>query len=386
MNNLGKHLEVINFIREIFKIPSGVIPLHEPRFNDLDKKYLLECIDSTFVSSVGAFISQFEELLKDFTSAKEAIGVVNGTAALHVALLAVGVGKTDEVLTQSLTFVATANAIKYCGAEPIFIDSAKDNLGMCALSLKKFLEEECEVKSGRCINRKTGKVVKACVPMHVFGNFVDIQKIVEICREFNIKIVEDAAESLGSWLDGQHAGLFGDVGILSFNGNKIITCGGGGAVITNNSELAKRIRHLSTTAKVGHPWEYFHNEVGYNYRLPNLNAALACSQMKFLDTAISAKKNLALKYENFAKENGFLKLALRKNEKPNNWLNYFLLESLEERNQFLELCHKDKVFVRPVWALLNKLPPFKGNQSTTMENAEFFEQRVVCLPSSVIVS
>lgn len=271
--------EIIKFIRKKFNSPKGFVPLHEPRFRGNEKKYINECIDTTFVSSVGKFVTRFEEMIAEFTGAKHAIAVVNGTAALHMALLLSNVKSEDEVITQALTFIATVNAISYVGAKPIFVDVDLDTMGLSPVALEKFLSENALLKNGMCINKTSGRRIKACVPMHTFGMPCRIDAIAAICEKYNIDLIEDAAESLGSYFNGQHSGTFGKFGTLSFNGNKTITTGGGGMILTNNEDLAKLAKHLTTTAKVPHQWEFIHDMTGYNYRLTNLAAALGCAQM-----------------------------------------------------------------------------------------------------------
>jgi perosamine synthetase len=295
---------IVEFVKTLYP-NEEFVPLHAPVFIGNEKKYLNDCVDSTFVSSVGQYVNQFEDMICTYTKAKFAIATTNGTSALHTALMLVGVERDTEVLTQALTFVATTNAISYTGAVPVFIDSGKNNLGMCPSSLKQFLNENAEITDkGFSINKKTKKRFAACVPMHVFGNPVDMDELKKTCDEFFIPIVEDAAESLGSYYKGEHTGLKGAVGILSFNGNKVVTCGGGGMIITNNEQMAKRAKHLTTTAKKPHQWEFFHDEVGYNYRLPNLNAAMACAQMESLDFFIENKRKTAAEYREFCAKAG----------------------------------------------------------------------------------
>ncbi|TMI94761.1 MAG: LegC family aminotransferase, partial [Bacteroidetes bacterium] len=291
--------EIVKIIRKAYDDNEDFVPLHEPVFNGNEKKYLLETIDSTFVSSVGEFVNRFERDIAAVTGAAYAIAVVNGTAALHLALMVAGVKYGDEVITQPITFVATANSISHCGAMPAFVDVDEDTMGMSPGSLKKFLVENTRNEAGNCINKATGKRIAACVPMHTFGFPLRIDEIRSLCLEFNIPLVEDAAESLGSFYKDKHTGTFGIMGILSFNGNKTLTCGGGGAVITNDHKLARLAKHISTTAKVPHAWEFVHDMVGYNYRMPNLNAAVACAQLEQLDLFLKIKKELADYYDAF---------------------------------------------------------------------------------------
>ncbi|MFC2098011.1 LegC family aminotransferase, partial [Bacteroidota bacterium] len=340
---------IINFIREVYNQPSGPISLHEPCFSGSEKKYLEDCIDSTFVSSVGKYINLFEEKIQNYTGIKHAIATVNGTAALHMALLLSGVKRNDEVITQSLTFIATANAIRYCEASPVFIDVDSDTLGLSPEKLNDFLEKEAVMNSnGFCYNKKTGKKISACVPMHTFGHPARIDEIKVVCDKYNIKLVEDAAESIGSKYKGKHTGGYGLLGVLSFNGNKTITTGGGGMILTNNDEIAVKAKHLTTTAKVKHPYEFIHDETGYNYRLPNINAALGCAQMESLDFFISEKRKLADKYKNFFMKEGVNFFSEPDNSFSNYWLNSIILSSKNERDEFLEFSKKNDINSRPV--------------------------------------
>ena len=294
--------QTVEFIRETFKT-NEFIPLHEPKFIGNEKKYLNDCIDSTFVSSVGKYVDKFEEEFAKKVGSKYAVATVNGTSALHISLLLADVKAEDEVITQALTFVATCNAISYIGAKPVFVDVDLDTMGLSPNSLKKFLKENCETINNQCINKTTKKIIKACVPMHTFGHACKIEDIKNICDEWNIALVEDAAESLGSYYKEKHTGTFGKLGAFSFNGNKIITSGGGGVIVTDDEEFAKKAKHLTTTAKIPHKWEYVHDEIGYNYRMPNLNAALLVAQLEKLNDFIASKRDLALKYEKIFSSN-----------------------------------------------------------------------------------
>lgn len=377
--------EIVSFIRDLYKTPSEFIPLHEPRFVGNEKKYVNECIDSTFVSSVGKFVNQFEEMIADYTGAKYAIACVNGTAALHISLILSGVEREDEVITQSLTFIATANAISYTGAKPIFIDVDKDTMGMSPVSLLSFLERVTEQKDGVCFNKITGKKIKACIPMHTFGHPCKIDEIKDICEKYNISLIEDAAESLGSYYKDQHTGTYGKFGTLSFNGNKTITTGGGGMILTNDKDLATKAKHITTTAKVPHKWEFVHDTIAYNYRLTNIAAALGCAQMEQLPSFIVKKRILAEKYKEFFALNGVDFVQEPKDSKSNYWLNAIILKDLEERNKFLEFMNDNGVMSRPIWALMNKLDMFKNCQCEDLTNSEWFEERVVNISSSVII-
>jgi perosamine synthetase len=377
----ASHQDVSDFIRGLYKTEK-FIPLHEPRFFGNEKKYLSECIDSTFVSSVGKFVDQFESMICDFTGARYAVATVNGTAALHVALRIVGVDSGDEVITQPLSFIATCNAISYCNAKPIFVDVDLDSMGMSPKSLRAFLGANTRQDFGVCINVTTGNKIAAVVPMHTFGLPCRIAEIEEICKEFNIPLVEDAAESLGSYWNGKHTGTFGQAGTLSFNGNKTVTTGGGGMIITNDASLAKRAKHITTTAKLPHPYEFFHDEVGYNYRLPNINAALGCAQMESLPSILKDKRELAFEYENFCLDSGIDFAKEIVGSHSNYWLNAIKLESRAQRNSFLKDLNDVGVMSRPIWRLMNNLKMFSGCQKTDLSNAEWLEDRVINIPSS----
>lgn len=374
--------DVINFIRELYNT-NEFIPLHEPCFKGNEKKYLEECIDSTFVSSVGKFVDQFENEVAKYTGAKYAVATVNGTAALHVALLMAGVEKDDEVITQPLTFVATCNAISYIGAHPVFIDVDKDTLGLSPEKLDHFLAQNTELVNGGCINKISKRRIKAVVPMHTFGFPANIEELMHVCQKHGLEVVEDSAESLGSFYKGKHTGTFGLLGTLSFNGNKTITTGGGGMIITNNKALAVKAKHITTTAKVPHRWNFEHDMVAYNYRLPNLNAALGCAQMENLPRVIEKKRRLATKYFDFFKDKS-AKFILEPNEtKSNYWLNALILSDLEERNAFLEETNNNGIMTRPIWKLMNNLSFYSSAQTGSLENAKWLEERVVNIPSSV---
>jgi perosamine synthetase len=375
----------IRFVKEMYGIKE-LIPLHAPQFNGNEKKYLNECIDSTFVSSVGKFVDEFEEKIAHYTGAKYAVATSNGTSALHIALLLANVTENDEVITQPLTFVATCNAISYCNANPIFIDVDKDTMGLSPSSLQVYLEKNTFIKSQQCINNRTGKVIKACVAMHTFGHPCRIDKIKDICDKYYINLIEDAAESLGSFYKDKHTGTFSQMGVMSFNGNKIITAGGGGCFITNDKELAKRAKHLTTTAKVPHKWEYTHDMVGYNYRMPNLNAALIVAQLEQLENFLNHKRNLANRYAEFFNLNTIKFIVEPKNSKSNYWLNAVILKDEKQRDLFLEETNSKGVMTRPIWTLMNKLTMFQNAQCGELTNAEWLEKRVVNIPSSVVVS
>jgi len=376
--------KIVTFIQDTFAT-KNFIPLHEPRFIGNEKKYLNECLDSTFVSSVGAYVDRFEKEFALQVGCKYAIATVNGTAALHVSLVLMGVGVDDEVITQPLTFIATCNAITYCGAKPIFVDVDKETLGLSPEALSRFLDEHAKIKNNQCVNKTTGKVIKACVPMHTFGYPCRIDEIKAICDTWHIGLIEDAAESLGSYFKDQHTGTFGKVGAFSFNGNKIITSGGGGVIVTNDEALAKRAKHITTTAKVSHKWEFVHDEVGFNYRLPNLNAALLVAQLEQVNYFLENKRALSKIYEDFFESLDVQFIKEPKDSKANYWLNAIMLDTKEQRDLFLEYTNSHGVMTRPIWTLMNKLEMFKACQCGDLSNAIYFEERIVNIPSSVRV-
>jgi len=381
-NSDNQNLSVINFIKSIYKTKK-FIPLHEPRFVGNEKKYLSECIDSTFVSSIGKFVDELEDKIAKYTGSKYVVATSNGTSALHISLLLADVDKNSEVITQPLTFVATCNAISYCNAKPIFIDVDRDTMGLSPSALRYFLENNTTVKNKQCINNKTSKVIKACLPMHSYGHPCRIDKIKEICDEYCIFLIEDAAESIGSLYKYKHTGTFGQIGTISFNGNKIITAGGGGCIITNDKVLAKKAKHLTTTAKVPHKWDFNHDMVGYNYRMPNLNAALLVAQLEKLNDFITNKRNLANKYETFFKSMDYNFFKEPEDSRSNYWLNSIILKDKTQRDKFLEETNSNGVMTRPVWTLMNELPMFKGAQFDDLKNSKWLEERVVNIPSSV---
>ena len=376
--------KIVDFIKETFKTQE-FIPLHEPRFIGNEKNYLNDCIDSTFVSSVGKYVDSFEKEFAKTVGSKFAIATVNGTAALHVSLLLADVKKDDEVITQPLTFIATCNAISYIGAKPIFVDVDLDTMGLSPDSLKNFLETNCEVVENICINKTTNRQIKACVPMHTFGHPCRIEEIKDICDIWNITLVEDAAESLGSFYKEKHTGTFGKIGAFSFNGNKIITSGGGGVIVTDDESLAIRAKHITTTAKIPHPYEYVHDEIAYNYRLPNINAALLVAQLEQLEKFLDSKRELAKIYKEFFLQNSIKFIEEPENSKSNYWLQAVLLENVKQRDDFLEFTNKNGVMTRPIWKLMNELEMFKDCQKTDLKNAKYLEERVVNIPSSVRV-
>ncbi|MDQ7060738.1 MAG: LegC family aminotransferase [Sulfurimonas sp.] len=377
--------DIVDFIQKLYNTKE-FLPLHEPRFIGNEKKYINEAIDSTFVSSVGKYVTQLEEMVAEFSGTKYAVATSNGTSALHIGLKLVGVDETCEVITQPLTFIATANAISYCSAKPVFVDVDKETLGLSPSKLKEFLEEFTFMnEANECINKTTNKTIKACVPMHTFGHPCKIDEIVSICDEYNISVVEDAAESLGSYYKGKHTGSFGKVGVFSFNGNKIITTGGGGMLVTDDAELAKRAKHITTTAKVPDPYEYVHDEIGYNYRLTNLSAALGVAQMEQLPFFIEKQRELAKEYEAFFKESDIEFITEPENSTSNYWLNAVILKNRQTRDDFLKCTNDNGIMTRCIWRLMNKLEMFKDCQSGDLSNSEWFEDRVVNISSSIVI-
>lgn len=376
--------KIVDFIKQTFKT-KDFIPLHEPRFIGNEKKYLNDCIDSTFVSSVGKYVDVFEKEFAKTVGSCYAVATVNGTAALHIALKLADVEAGNEVITQPLTFIATCNAISYLGAKPVFVDVDLDTLGLSPKALKNFLETNCEMKDKKCINKTTKKQIKVCVPMHTFGHSCKIDEIKEICNKWNITLVEDAAESLGSFYKDKHTGTFGKLGAFSFNGNKIITSGGGGVIVTDDENLAKRAKHITTTAKIPHKYEYVHDEIAYNYRLPNINAALLFAQMENLEKFLENKRELAQIYKEFFADSNIKFIEEPKDSKSNYWLQAVIFDDVSKRDEFLKLSNKNGVMTRPIWRLMNELEMYKDCQKDDLKNAKYLEQRVVNIPSSVRV-
>jgi len=377
---MHKYKQVINFIQKLYNT-KDFIALHEPRFIGNEKKYLNECIDSSFVSSVGVFVDRFEKEFAAYVGSRYAIATVNGTSALHISLLLANVLKDDEVITQALSFVATPNAISYTGAKPIFLDVDRETMGLSPDALRTFLEQNCEIKLSRCINKTTNRVIKACVPMHTFGHPCRIEEIATICKEWHITLVEDSAESLGSFYKEQHTGTFGKLGVFSFNGNKIITSGGGGVIITDDETLAQRAKHLTTTAKVPHKWEYEHDEIGYNYRMPNLNAALLVAQLENIKIFLTDKRVLAEEYSKFFEtmdDIDFIKEPA--NAKSNYWLNAI---KVKNRDAYLKSLNENGIMSRPVWKLLNQLEIYKECQTDALTNSSYLASSLINIPSSV---
>jgi len=374
---------LISFVQDLYGTTKQ-IPLHAPRFKGNEKNYLLKVIDSTFVSSVGVFVEQFEEKIKEFTGIKYAVSTVNGTAALHVALKLAGVEDNSEVITQSLTFVSTCNAIRYCGSKPLFIDVDRENLGLSAESLEVFLQENSEIRDdGYCWNKRTNRKISACLPMHTFGFPAELEKVGIVCDKYNIPIIEDAAESLGSYYDGVHTGTIGKLSAFSFNGNKIVTTGGGGMILTNDKQLAERGKHITTTAKIPHGWNFEHDEIGYNYRLPNINAALGVAQMESLPEYLINKRETARMYYEWGQQNGVRFVKELSKAKVNYWLNTAIMSNKNQRNQLLEETNSAGIMTRPVWIPMHKLEINQDCQHGGMSNTEWLADRLINMPSSV---
>ncbi len=373
-------------VKSIQKVTGkGLHKLHEPLFFGNEKKYLKKTINKNFVSSSGEYVNKFEKKIKKYAKAKFAVAVVNGTQAIYISLKACGVKKNDEVLVPALTFVGTVNAISHLGAEPHFVDSQIKNFGIDCLKLEKYLDKIVKFKGKKSINKFTGKVIKAIVPVHVFGHPCNIEEIIEIGKKFNLVVVEDAAEALGSFYKKKHLGTFGDVGCLSFNGNKIITTGGGGMVITNKKKLAKKIKHLTTTAKIKHKWEYIHDEIGYNFRMPNLNAALGLAQIEKINIFLNAKRVLFKKYFSIFKTiKGISLYQEPKNAKSNYWLQTLILNNkyVNLKNKILRESHKKLIFTRPVWKLISELKPYRKKQKMNLSGAKEIYKKIINLPSS----
>lgn len=381
MMNIANELTI--FIREQFST-NEYIPLHSPLFNGNEKKYLLETIDSTYVSSVGQFVNDFERKVEEYTGVKYAIATVNGTAALHMALKLAGVEKETEVITQSLTFVASCNAIRYCGGIPILVDIDLLTLGLSPLSLESFLVENCELRNdGCCWNISTNRRVVACLPVHTYGLPVQLNDIRLICERYNIELVEDSSESLGSLYKGRHTGSVGKMAALSFNGNKIITTGGGGMILTNEEALAKKAKHITTTAKLVKDRSFVHDQIGYNYRLPNVNAALGVAQMELLPEFVNNKRSLAKLYQSWGNEHGLRFIREPTDTRSNYWLNVFVANSIEQKESILEITNRSNIMTRPAWTPMHKLEMYRNCQKVNMENTDWIFDRLVNVPSSV---
>tara|TARA_B100001059_G_scaffold236132_1_gene284904 strand:+ start:13859 stop:15013 length:1155 start_codon:yes stop_codon:yes gene_type:complete len=375
--------EFVNFTRDLFKTKE-FIPLHEPVFFGNEKKYINDTIDSSIVSSIGPYVNFFEKELSRFLDINYSVAFVNGTSALQVALRVAGVKEKSEVITQALTFVATANSIKYLYADPVFIDVDIDTMSMSPISLNKFLDEYGDKRDDGTYNKKTGNKISACVPMHTFGFMSRIDQILKICKKWDIPVVEDAAEALGSKFNGKPAGSFGLVSAFSFNGNKIITSGGGGAICSNNKHIAEISKHLSTTAKRKHKWEYFHDQMGYNFRMPNINAALILAQLENFKKIIENKKSLYKNYQSFFTNNNMKLCKIPPSTDWNYWLISICLENKEHRDFFLKYTNDNNVMTRPIWTLLYKLPMYKNSYRDDQKNAIFLEERIVNVPSSYV--
>ncbi|EOX4793383.1 LegC family aminotransferase [Vibrio alginolyticus] len=378
-----KATTIVEFVRDTYKTDE-FIPLHAPTFGGNEKAYVMETIESTFVSSVGKFVDDFERKIEAYTGTAKAVATVNGTAALHAALYMADVQRGDLVITQALTFVATCNALYHMGAEPVFVDVSPVSLGLCPKAVDAFLEENAEVTDVGCIHKKTGRRIKAVVPMHTFGHSVELDELVAVCLKWNITLVEDAAESLGSFYKGKHTGTIGDFGAVSFNGNKIITTGGGGMVLCKTQELGARTKHVTTTAKVPHPYEFFHDEPGFNYRMPNLNAALGCAQMEVIQQYLQQKRLLAEGYKNFFKGTDFNFVTEPEYAKSNYWLNAIVCPDKESREEVLACTNGSGVMTRPIWQLMHRLPMFENAIRGDLTYSEFIEAHLINLPSTPV--
>jgi perosamine synthetase len=379
---------VINAIRTVLPVDKAVIALHEPSFKGNEWNYVKDCLDTGWVSSVGEYVNRIERDLVDYTGAAYAVAVVNGTAALHIALQLVGVKAGDEVLLPSITFIATANAVSYCGAIPNFVDSEEKTLGLDPAKLLDYLKEISELRPEGCFNRQTGRRIRAVVPMHTFGHSVDMDPLMEICQEFNIQLIEDAAESLGSFYKGHHTGTMGLVSILSFNGNKTITTGGGGAILTNDESIAKMAKHMTTQAKIPHKWEFNHDMIGYNYRMPNINAALGCAQLEQLPDLIEKKRNLARRYQEALQDTPGISFFTEPDfARSNYWLNLLILDkdNAGERDILLELTNNAGIMTRPLWTLMHKLTMYQDCPRMELSVAESLERRIINIPSGAIL-
>ena len=375
--------QFVSFVKDLYQ-SNEFIPLHVPTFSGNEKKYVLETIDNTFVSSVGKFVNDFEAHIENYTGTPKAVATVNGTAALHTALYMAGVKSNDIVITQALTFVATCNALHHMGAVPAFVDVSPVSLGLCPKALSEFLEQNALLTSSGAIHKITKQRFKAVVPMHTFGHPVELDELVKVCNDWQIALVEDAAESLGSFYKGKHTGTLGDFGAISFNGNKVITTGGGGMVLCKDTESGIHTKHITTTAKVPHPFEFFHDEAGFNYRMPNLNAALGCAQMESLTTFVDNKRRLASIYFDFFKGTDFKFVTEPSYAKSNYWLNAIICPNPNEREKLLKQTNANGVMTRPVWQLMHRLPMFENAMKGDLSYSEFIEAHLVNIPSSPI--
>ena len=374
---------LVEFVRDIYQT-NDFIPLHAPTFDGNEQKYVLETIQSTFVSSVGKFVDEFEQKIEAYTGTAKAVATVNGTAALHAALYMAGVQHGDFVITQALTFVATCNALHHMGAEPIFVDVSPVSLGLCPKAMDEYLNLYAQVTDNGCIHKQTKRPIRAVVPMHTFGHPVELDELIAVCHKWNITLVEDAAESLGSFYKGKHTGTLGDFGAVSFNGNKIITTGGGGMVLCKTAELGARTKHVTTTAKVPHPYEFYHDEAGFNYRMPNLNAALGCAQMEVLDLYLDQKRVLANHYQEFFAESDFQFVVEPDYAQSNYWLNAVICPSVDARNDVLKQTNESSVMTRPIWQLMHRLPMFKEAPRGDLTQSEYIAAHLINLPSTPI--
>ena len=380
---MAEYANITKFIHQLYGT-EGMVPLHAPLFIGNEKKYLNECIGTTYVSSVGKFVDRFEDGIATYTGARKAVVCVSGTNALHMAMLLSGVERNDEVLTQALTFIATCNAISYIGAYPVFIDVDMDTLGLSPKAVEEWLESNADIRKGECFNRRTGRRIKACVPMHTFGHPVKIDELAELCRDWHIELVEDAAESIGSLYKGRHTGTFGKVGAISFNGNKTITTGGGGMLLFQDEELGKLAKHLTTQAKVSHRWAFVHDHIGYNYRMPNINAALGCAQLENIDRYIENKRETAAIYADFFKDMSDITFFTEPdNSRSNYWLNVVMFKDKTAQQEFLEYTNDHGVMTRPVWELMNRLEMFKHCETDGLKNTQWLADRIVNIPSGV---
>ena len=378
-----EYKKITDFIHDLYGA-KDFVPIAVPVFIGNEKKYLNECIDTTFVSSVGKFVDRFEEETAKYTGAKRAVVCVSGTNALHMSLMLAGVQRDDEVLTQALTFIATCNALSYIGAHPVFIDVDRDTMGLSPVAVREWLAKNSEQKNGECYNKNTGRRVKACVPMHTFGHPVHLDELVEVLNEYHIELVEDAAESIGSLYKGKHTGTFGKVGALSFNGNKTITTGGGGMMLFNDEELGAYAKHITTQAKIPHRWEFKHDHIGYNYRMPNINAALGCAQLEHIEEYVASKRETAKAYEEFFKNIPEIEFFVdTPDTRSNYWLNVVILKDKDAQQDFLEYTNDNGVMTRPIWELMNRLPMFEKCENDGLKNTIYFADRVVNIPSSV---
>ena len=379
-----KSAHICQFIRDIYKTDQ-FIPLHAPTFSGNEKRYVADTIDSTFVSSVGKYVDEFETKIEQYTGAVKAVAVVNGTAALHTALYMAGVERGDLVFTQALTFVATCNVIYHLGAEPIFIDVSKTSLSLCPDALEKYLNQYACLTDKGCVHKQTGQRIRAVMPMHTFGHPAEMDELLVICHQWQLIMVEDAAESLGSVYKDKHTGTMGEYGAISFNGNKIITTGGGGVVLCASQQSGKRVKHITTTAKVPHAYEFYHDEPGFNHRMPNLNAALGCAQMEVIDDFLASKRLLAAQYSEFFAGSDIHFVEEPCYAKSNYWLNSVICESLESRNKLLNETNDSGVMTRPVWTLMHHLPMFKNAHRGDLSYSEWLSQRLVNIPSSALI-